>query len=206
MNLHDDHWQKLARAIAECNLPGTKSRNNRLFIEAVFWVVLNHRGWSKLPTRFGKWRTNYMRFRRWNESGLWHAMTRVETEDPELTSMLEIIANWGDTYLDHVAERKKRAYERHGIREAGRETRLNSSFSAFYDLNAPADVEIEKQWSPYPWPIQEFPIASHDDENNMPEINFLLSSEENTSHVSQLRVIATCDPISRVFVTFKIRE
>ena len=107
MNINDKQWEKLTLAIEKFYLIGPKSRNNRLFIEAVFWVVLYRRGWSRLPVEFGQWRTNYIRFRRWNESGLWRTLARTEIDDQELMSKLEIVANWGEAYLNHIAEQKK---------------------------------------------------------------------------------------------------
>ena len=140
MNLHDTQWQKLSLVIEQCNFPGTKSRNNRMFIEAVFWVVVYRHGWSKLPIEFGKWRTNYMRFRRWNNSGIWHAMAQVKTEDQELISKLKMVANWGDTYLNHLAAQKKRANARNSTKNFAKDTPLNSAFPPAYDFNVPADT------------------------------------------------------------------
>ena len=70
--LTDKRW-----ALIACHLPGRESnpgchgRDNRLFIEAVFWIVRNRSSWRRLPPHFGKWYTNYTRFRRWTRKGIW---------------------------------------------------------------------------------------------------------------------------------------
>jgi len=51
--------------------PGCHGRDNRLFIEAVFWIVRTGSSWRSLPPHFGKWYTNYTRFNRWKQKRVW---------------------------------------------------------------------------------------------------------------------------------------
>lgn len=59
-------WQRL-----EPHLPGKVSdagvtaRDNRLFLEAVFWRVRTGSPWRDLPPAFGHWNSQFRRFRRW---------------------------------------------------------------------------------------------------------------------------------------------
>lgn len=39
--------------------------NNRLFVEAVLWIVRTGCPWRDLPIEFGKWNTVFKRFRDW---------------------------------------------------------------------------------------------------------------------------------------------
>lgn len=39
--------------------------NNRLFVEAVLWIVRTGSPWRDLPIEFGKWNTVFKRFRDW---------------------------------------------------------------------------------------------------------------------------------------------
>ena len=74
-------WQRL-----EPHLPGKVSdagataKDNRLFLEAVFWRVRTGSPWRDLPPAFGNWNSQFRRFRRWAQSGvfesLFNAMSR----------------------------------------------------------------------------------------------------------------------------------
>ncbi len=43
----------------------------RNFIEATLWVVDTGLQWRQLPTHYGSWRSNYVRFLRWAQQGTW---------------------------------------------------------------------------------------------------------------------------------------
>ncbi len=51
--------------------PGCHGRDNRLFLEAVFWIAPTGSPWRDLPTEFGKWYTTYTRYHRWETKGVW---------------------------------------------------------------------------------------------------------------------------------------
>jgi len=51
--------------------PGCSGRDNRLFLEAVFWIAKTGSPWRNLPIEFGKWYTTYTRFNRWAKKGVW---------------------------------------------------------------------------------------------------------------------------------------
>ena len=66
----DQVWQRL-----EPHLPGKASdagataKDNRLFLEAVFWRVRTGSPWRDLPPVFGNWNSQFRRFRRWAKAG-----------------------------------------------------------------------------------------------------------------------------------------
>ena len=70
--LTDERWALIAFCI-----PGKESdrgchgRDNRLFIEAVFWIARTGSSWRSLPPHFGNWNTNYVRYRRWTQKRVW---------------------------------------------------------------------------------------------------------------------------------------
>ena len=73
MHRHDisDHaWSLLAPL-----LPGRRgdwggrAKDNRLFINAIFWILRTGAPWRDLPERYGSWQTVYSRFRKWIEDG-----------------------------------------------------------------------------------------------------------------------------------------
>jgi transposase len=70
--LTDDRWALIASRIpGKEGDPGCHGRDNRLFIEAVFWIVRTGSPWRSLPPHFGKWYTNYTRYRRWTQKRVW---------------------------------------------------------------------------------------------------------------------------------------
>jgi len=70
--LTDERWALIAsRLPGKEGDPGCHGRDNRLFIEAVFWIVRTGSPWRRLPPHFGKWYTNYTRFRRWTQKRVW---------------------------------------------------------------------------------------------------------------------------------------
>jgi len=113
MHLRDDQWQKLEPLlIGRANDPGAHGKNNRLFFEAILWIVLNNRPWAELPAHFNNWNAAYMRFRRWNQSDLWRELMCLEIDDDELQWMLTQIVNYGDLYTQRAVRRQARKTNR----------------------------------------------------------------------------------------------
>ena len=45
--------------------PGKTAKDNRLFLEAILWIVRTGSPWRDLPREFGNWNSVYRRYRRW---------------------------------------------------------------------------------------------------------------------------------------------
>jgi len=106
IKLRDDQWQKLEPLLTgKQNDPGARAKNNRLFVEAVLWIVLNKSLWRHLPPHFGNSSTVYMRFRRWTECDFWRQLTHSKLEDGTLVRMLEQIVEYGDLYTQRIEQR-----------------------------------------------------------------------------------------------------
>ncbi len=70
--LSDELWRAVAPVLpGKAGDPGCSGRDNRLFLEAVFWILRTGSGWRNLPPRFGKWYTAYTRYHRWERKGVW---------------------------------------------------------------------------------------------------------------------------------------
>jgi putative transposase len=61
--------------------PGRTAADNRLFVNAVLWVLRSGARWSDLPERYGKYKTVHKRFMRWAEKGVWERLFAVLTRD-----------------------------------------------------------------------------------------------------------------------------
>ena len=78
-------WRRL-----EPHLPGkisdagASAKDNRLFLEAVFWRVRTGSPWRDLPAAFGPWNSQFRRFRRWAQSGVFESLFKAVSGDPDL--------------------------------------------------------------------------------------------------------------------------
>ncbi len=83
-DISDKAWAELGPL-----LPGQKgqqgglAKDNRLFLNAVFWVLRTGALWKDLPAGYGKWGTAYRRFVRWRETGIWEKVLEVLIDDPD---------------------------------------------------------------------------------------------------------------------------
>jgi len=83
-DMSDGIWK-----ILEPLLPGQQGQwggvaeENRLFLNAVFWVLRAGAPWRDLPESYGKWKTVFQRFRRWRDKGVWEAILEKLVDEPE---------------------------------------------------------------------------------------------------------------------------
>ena len=84
-DLTDEQWSILAPI-----LPGQRgqwggiARDNRLFMNAVLWILRTGAPWRDLPKEFGKWSSVHQRFRRWRDAGVWERILSVLAKNPIL--------------------------------------------------------------------------------------------------------------------------
>lgn len=65
--LTDDIWEKLQPLLPKPK--GRHGKDDRLFLEAVCWIVRTGAPWRDLPPEFGPWKTVYNRYSRWAKKG-----------------------------------------------------------------------------------------------------------------------------------------
>jgi len=62
---------------------GGNARDNRLFVDAVFWVLRNDAPWRALPPDYGDWKNTHRRFCRWRDSGAWERLLEQIIDRPD---------------------------------------------------------------------------------------------------------------------------
>lgn len=71
------------------HLPGRKgsagrnAKDNRLFINAVIWILRTGVPWRDLPPEYGDWKNTNRRFCRWRDKGIWKKMFKLFVQDPD---------------------------------------------------------------------------------------------------------------------------
>ncbi len=87
--LKDHQW-----ALMEPHLPGKASdsgvtaKDNRLFVEAVLWMVRTSSPWRNLPANFGPWNSAFRRFSRWSRNRVWQRVFEVMADDPDFDYLI----------------------------------------------------------------------------------------------------------------------
>ena len=70
--LTDEQWQRIRGSLpGKAGDPGRTAADNRLFVNAVLYVLKTGIPWEDLPPRFGKPNSVWKRYDRWCASGMW---------------------------------------------------------------------------------------------------------------------------------------
>jgi transposase len=78
-------WHRLASHLpGKVSDSGATAKDNRLFLEAVFWRVRTGSPWCDLPPAFGPWNSLFRRFHRWAKSGVFESLFKAMSEDSDL--------------------------------------------------------------------------------------------------------------------------
>jgi transposase len=83
-DISDKMW-----ALLEPHLPSRKgtwariARDNRAFINIVFWIMRTGAPWRDLPPDYGDWSNTHRRFIRWRDQGMWEKLLEVLIEEPD---------------------------------------------------------------------------------------------------------------------------
>jgi len=82
--IKDGAWERIRGLLpGKVGDPGGTAADNRLFVNAVFWIARTGSPWRDLPERFGEWNTAFVRFNRWCKKGVWDRVF-VEIQEPDL--------------------------------------------------------------------------------------------------------------------------
>ena len=82
--LTDAQWELVKDLLpGKASDPGRTAGDNRLFLDAVLFVLKTGIPWADLPERYGKPNTVWKRFDRWCANGIWEKLTKA-LSDPDL--------------------------------------------------------------------------------------------------------------------------
>jgi transposase len=83
-DISDGVWEKL-----KPRLPGRRgswggiAKDNRRFINAVFWIMRTGVPWRDPPPDFGGWSNTHRRFIRWRDNAIWEKLLEVLIDEPD---------------------------------------------------------------------------------------------------------------------------
>ena len=87
--LDDRQWERLsAHIIGDERTRGSSGRDNRMFVEAVLWIVRTGSPWRDLPDVFGSWNSAFRRFSRWSTKGIWHRLFAAMCDDGDFEYLI----------------------------------------------------------------------------------------------------------------------
>ena len=88
-DISDKAWECIAPY-----LPGQRgqwggiAKDNRTFLNAVFWILRTGAPWKDLPPDYGKWGTVHQRFIRQSRKGIWERLLEILIDDPDFEQIM----------------------------------------------------------------------------------------------------------------------
>lgn len=85
----DSAWDRIEHLLpGRAGDVGVTAADNRLFINAVYWIAKTGAPWRDLPARFGQWNSVFQRFNRWSKKGVWQRVSEALSEEADLEWLL----------------------------------------------------------------------------------------------------------------------
>jgi putative transposase len=82
--LTETQWNRIENLLpGRVGHVGGTAKDNRLFLEAVLWVVRTSAPWRDMPKHFGPWDTVYVRYNRWCKAGIWQRIFETLSDEPD---------------------------------------------------------------------------------------------------------------------------
>ncbi|XWN34983.1 MAG: IS5 family transposase [Roseivirga sp.] len=88
-DISDEVWNKLAPHLpGRAGAWGGVAKDNRKFINAVFWILRTGAPWRDLPPHYGEWNNTNRRFCRWRDNGTWEKLLELLSDEPDYTWLM----------------------------------------------------------------------------------------------------------------------
>ena len=83
-DISDKVWELLEPHLSgRKGVRGVTARDNRLFLNAVFWILRTGAPWRDLPPNYGDWKNTHRRFCRWRDKGHWEKLLETLVNEPD---------------------------------------------------------------------------------------------------------------------------
>ncbi len=128
--LRDDQWELIKDLLpGKQGDPGRTAEDNRLFVDAVLYVLKTGVPWEDLPPRFGKPNTVWKRFDRWCKRGVWGRIFQTLGEEDWEEELAEVHLDSSSVKAHPVASTGRRR----GGEKKKKPTRVAASGEAVAD-------------------------------------------------------------------------
>jgi len=83
--ISQEAWERIEHLLpGRAGDVGVTAADNRLFVNAVYWIAKTGAPWRDLPSRFGRWNSAFQRFNRWSKKGVWQRVAEALSGDADL--------------------------------------------------------------------------------------------------------------------------
>ncbi len=83
-DIDDNTWELLSPYLTgQKGMHGGIAKDNRLFLNAVFWILRTGAPWRDLPPDYGDWKNTHRRFCRWRDKGIWEDLLSQIIDEPD---------------------------------------------------------------------------------------------------------------------------
>ena len=86
MVIDDEMWSRLEKLLPKPK--GRHGKDDRLFIEAIGWMLRTGAAWRDLPPAYGNWKSVYNRYNNWSKKGYITATRYDKTARMYLTGVM----------------------------------------------------------------------------------------------------------------------
>jgi transposase len=134
--LSDEQWNKIEPHLpANSSAPGRKPLfGNRLFLEALFFLIRTGIAWRDLPNRFGNWNSIYRRYARWDERGVWSRVFAVLSGGNLVLDDIDVDSTIVRVHQHASGARKSEGDQAIGCSRGGRTTKIHAVTEALERL------------------------------------------------------------------------
>jgi putative transposase len=87
--LTNRQWSRIENLVpGKSGDKGRAGEDNRLFVDAVLWILRTGAPWRDLPPAFGRWNSVFVRFNRWSRKGVWESLFKALADDPDFEHVM----------------------------------------------------------------------------------------------------------------------